>query len=175
VTIFKKVKPAVIVMPHPYLDTHSDHQFVAVAAVDALERWKQRATFLLYTNHAHQNLYPFGPAGTVMSLPPWSGVELPVQGIYSRPVSPAVQKRKLFALESMHDLRLSPSEQAACGDPNAARRPDYPRVYGVDYLRRGPRSEETFFVFDRERVRELIHAFLAELNSADPSKEPASP
>lgn len=162
VAVLRKVKPAIVVMPHALLDTHADHRFVAVAVVDALERWKQPATFLLYTNHAFENLYPFGPAGTVMSLPPWSGSELPVQRVYSHPVSPQLQRRKLFALESMHDLRLSPAEQAACGDPGAPRRPDYPRVYAVDYLRRGPRSEETFFVFDRAGVRELIRTFLAQ-------------
>lgn len=165
VEVFRRVKPAIIVMPHPFLDTHNDHQFVAVAAFDALERWKQPATFLLYTNHAFQNLYPFGPAGTVTSLPPWSGTELPVQGVYAHPVSPEVQRRKLFALETMHDLRLSPAEQASCGDPNASRRPDFPRVYGVDYLRRGPRPQEMFFVFDRNGVRDLIRSFLDQPDS----------
>lgn len=162
VEILRRVQPALVVMPHPWLDTHADHQYVAVAAVEALERWSGPARFLLYTNHAFENLYPFGPAGTVVSLPPWSRSELPVEGIYSHPLSPDVQRRKLFALESMHDLRLSPAEQAACGTPGAvARRDDYPRTPAVDYFRRAPRSEELFFVFSRDGVRELIRAFLA--------------
>jgi LmbE family N-acetylglucosaminyl deacetylase len=165
--VFHKVRPAVIVMPHPFLDTHNDHQFVAVAAVEALERWKQPATFLLYTNHAFHNLYPFGPAGTVASLPPWPGVDLPVQGVYAHPLSPDLQRRKLFALESMHDLRLSPAEQASCQDPNAARRPDYPRDPATDYFRRGPRPQEMFFVFDRDGVRALIRAFLEQAQAAE--------
>jgi hypothetical protein len=169
VAILKKVKPGIIVMPYPQLDTHADHQFVAVAAVEALEKWKGDARFLLYTNHAFQNLYPFGPAGTTMSLPPWSGPELPVEGVFAKTVSPDLQRRKLFALESMHDLRLSPAEQNGCLPPcTPPKRDDYPRLPEVDYLRRGPRSEELFFVYGRDGVRDLIRAFLAA------RKEPAA-
>jgi LmbE family N-acetylglucosaminyl deacetylase len=160
--VLRKVKPAVVVMPYPQLDSHADHQFVAVAAVEALERWKGKPRFLLYTNHASENLYPFGPAGSPMSLPPWSGPELPVEGVYAHPLSPELQRRKLFALETMHDLRLSPTEQSTCSDPAAPRRPDYPRVPAVDYFRRGPRSEEVFFVYGRDGVRGLVRSFLAQ-------------
>jgi LmbE family N-acetylglucosaminyl deacetylase len=162
VKVLKEVKPAIVVMPYPQLDTHADHQFVAVAAVEALERWKGKPRFLLYTNHAARNLYPFGPAGSPMSLPPWAGPELPVERVYAHPLGPDLQRRKLFALESMHDLRLSPSEQSSCSDPAAPRRPDYPRVPAVDYFRRGPRSEEVFFVYGRDGVRDLIRTFLAQ-------------
>jgi LmbE family N-acetylglucosaminyl deacetylase len=164
VAVLRKVKPALIVMPHPGLDTHLDHRFVAVAAAEALERWKQPVTFLLYTNHAGENLYPFGPAGTVMSLPPWAGAEMPVQRVFSLPLSAELQRRKLFALETMHDLRLSPKEQSTCAPvpkSGVPPRPDYPRTPSTDYLRRGPRSEETFFVYSRSALRELIDAFLA--------------
>jgi LmbE family N-acetylglucosaminyl deacetylase len=163
VEVFRKARPAIIVLPHPLLDTHLDHQFTAVAAVEALERWKEPATFLLYTNHASENRYPFGPAGTVMSLPPWSASYLLVEGVYSHPVDAAMQRRKLFALESMHDLRLSPAEQATCDlGPGLKRRDDYPRVAAVDYFRRAVRSEEVFFVFSREGVREVVRTFLAQ-------------
>ncbi|MBI3928866.1 MAG: PIG-L family deacetylase [Armatimonadetes bacterium] len=157
--VLRRVKPAIVVMPHPFLDFHRDHQLVAVAAVEALESWNEPATFLLYTNHAAENRYPFGPAGTVVSLPPWSGPELPVDGLYAHPVDLELQRRKLFALESMHDLRLSPAEQSS---PGRERRPDYPRVPEVDYFRRAVRSEEVFFVFSREGVRELLRSFLTQ-------------
>jgi LmbE family N-acetylglucosaminyl deacetylase len=161
-TLLRKVKPEIVVMPYPQLDTHLDHQFTTVAAVEALERVKASPRFLLYTNHAFQNLYPFGPAGTGMSLPPFSEAELPVEGVYSHGVGADLQRRQLFALETMHDLRLSPAEQAACGTPGAVkRRDDYPRVPEVDYFRRGPRAEEVFFVFGREGVRSLVRSFLA--------------
>ena len=171
VTIFTRVKPATIVMPYPQLDSHADHQYTAVAAFDALQKWPGKPRFLLYTNHAMatDNLYPYGPAGTVLSLPPYSGAPLPVQGVYAHPVSSDVQLRKLFALETMHDLRLSPAEQDRCGDPNAPRRPDYPRQPAVDYLRRGPRPQELFFVYDRAGLTDVMKAFLAaEAKQANP-------
>ena len=69
-TVLKKVNPAVIVAPHPQLDSHADHQFATVAPVEALARRRPRVTLLLYTNHADRNRHPYGPAGTVISLPP---------------------------------------------------------------------------------------------------------
>jgi LmbE family N-acetylglucosaminyl deacetylase len=170
VAVLNKVKPEIVVTPHPFLDNHADHEYVTVALAEALERWKKPAKFLLYTNHAAANLYPYGPAGTNVSLPPtgaslpaWAAAaELPVQGVYSHPVSAELQRRKLYALETMHDLRLSPVEQAACGEANAPRRPDYPRQPAVDYFRRAPRPDEIFFVFDRDGVRDLLRTFVAQ-------------
>jgi LmbE family N-acetylglucosaminyl deacetylase len=159
--ILRKVKPSIIVMPHPWLDSHLDHEYTSVALVQALEEWKDKATFLLYTNHADENRYPYGPAGTVTSLPPWSKSDIAVESIYSHPVDARMQVRKLFALESMHDLRLSPEEQDTCDVRGLLLRPDYPRVPEVDYLRRGPRSNELFYVYGREGVQEVIRSFLA--------------
>jgi LmbE family N-acetylglucosaminyl deacetylase len=167
--VLKKVDPQIVVAPHPYLDYHADHRYATVALAEALARWKKPAAFLLYTNHADRNLYPYGPAGTTVSLPPtalslptWGTAgDLAVQGVYSHPVDAELQKRKLYALEAMHDLRLAPVEQAACGDPNAPRRPDYPRVPAVDYFRRGPRSNEIFFVYDRDGMLEVARTFVA--------------
>ena len=97
-----------------------------------------------------------------MSLPPWYGAQLPVEAVFAKTVSPELQRRKLFALESMHDLRLSPTEQDGCLPQGIqSKRDDYPRVPEKDYLRRGPRSEELFFVYGRDGVRELIRSFLA--------------
>ncbi len=173
--IFKKVKPQVIVLPHPFLDNHLDHVFTAVAAVQALAKWKRPVTFLVYTNHAAENLYPYGPAGTPAPLPPWAGRELAVEGFYAHPVSPALQRRQLFAMETMHDLRLSPAEQAVCLPPGATPdREDYPRIPSVDYFRRGPRPEELFFVFGREGLQKLVQTYLAEM-PGDPPGETARP
>jgi hypothetical protein len=102
-----------------------------------------------------------------MSLPPWAGRELPVEGVYSHPVSRDLQRRKLYALETMHDLRLSPAEQASCFVPGAGpKRPDYPRQPAVDYFRRGPRSDELFFVFGRDGVLDVTRSFLADRKAA---------
>jgi exo-1,4-beta-D-glucosaminidase len=161
VAVLTRVNPSIVVMAHPALDNHPDHQFASVALAEALERWNGRATFLLYTNHASENLYPFGPPDTFVPLPPWSASEIAVQSLYVHPLDATLQRRKLFALESHHDLRLSPAEQASCGIPGLKRRDDYPRTPAVDYFRRAPRPEELFFVFDRDGVRNVIKTFLA--------------
>jgi LmbE family N-acetylglucosaminyl deacetylase len=160
VEILQKLKPSIIVMPHPSLDTHLDHEYTSVALVQALEKWNEKPTFLLYTNHAEANRYPYGPADTVMSLPHWAGNEITIDRMYSHPLDNTLQRRKLFALETMHDLRLAPDEQSTCEVPNLMKRPDYPRVADVDYFRRAPRPNELFYVYDRDSVKEVIHAFL---------------
>jgi LmbE family N-acetylglucosaminyl deacetylase len=164
--VAKKVDPDIIVMPHPLLDSHRDHQVAAAAVVEALERSNEKHTFLLYTNHASENRYPFGPAGTAVPLPPWSAGDITVEGMYSHPVPRELQVRKLFALESMHDLRLSPEEQSSCHTEGVVLRPDYPRSPEVDYFRRGVRSEELFFVHTLDGARGLVGSFLAELSTS---------
>ena len=164
-TVLKKVKPAVIVAPHPQLDSHADHQFTTVALAEALSRRRDRVTLLLYTNHADRNRYPYGPAGTVVSLPPPVPQDVPIDRVYSHPVSRDLQREKLFALESMHDLRSSPSRlyQMEIGEDRLSepeiRGPS--AVGGVNYLRRAPRSNELFFVYDQTTVKPAIDAFLA--------------
>ncbi len=165
VEVLRKVNPGIVVMPDPRLDTHLDHEFTSVALVQALEQWQGNPIFLLYTNHTDSNHYPYGPAGTVVSLPPSEG-HLSMQKIYSHPTAHALQIRKLFALESMHDLRLSPDEQITCSSATIAHRPDYPRIPEEDYFRRAPRANELFFVFDKAGVRAAIQEFLAQYNAA---------
>ncbi len=162
-TLLKKVKPAVIVAPHPQLDTHRDHQYTTVALSEALARWNRPVTLLLYTNHAGGNRYPYGPAGTLLSLPPPPPGDVVLDHVYSHPVSPALQRLKLFALESMHDLRMSPTRQyqLAREEPRAMA-PEKPGpAPDITYLRRGPRSNELFFVYDRESFGTMIKAYLA--------------
>jgi len=175
VTILRKVNPAIIVMPDPRLDSHLDHEYATVAVVQALEHWDRDATFLLYTNHAGANRYPYGPAGSVMSLPPIAsgGVGVMLQTVFSYETDQGLQTRKLFALESMHDLRLSPEEQITCDLPNVQRRTDdYPRVNEEDYLRRAVRANEIFYVFDRAGVQQLVATFLT---SATGTPAPRAP
>ncbi len=164
-TVLKKVKPAVIVAPHPQLDSHADHQFTTVALAEALSRRRQRATLLLYTNHADRNRYPYGPAGTLASLPPPVEQEVQIDRVYSHAVSADLQRQKLFALESMHDLRSSPSRlyQVEIGADRSIEPEDAgpSAAGGVNYLRRGPRSNELFFVYDETTLKPTIDAFLA--------------
>jgi LmbE family N-acetylglucosaminyl deacetylase len=165
VEVLRKVNPAIVVMPDPRLDAHADHEFASVALDQALEQWQGNPVFLLYTNHTDNNLYPYGPAGTVVSLPPGE-LHVRMQKIYSHPTAHALQIRKLFALESMHDLRLSPDEQMTCSSATIEHRPDYPRVPEVDYFRRAPRANELFYVFDKAGVHGVIQDFLAQYHAA---------
>lgn len=164
-TVLKKVKPAIIVAPHPQLDSHADHAFTTVALAEALSRRRQRVAMLLYTNHADRNRYPYGPAGTIMSLPPPLAQDVPIDRVYSHPVSANLQRQKLFALESMHDLRSSPSRlySVEVGEDRAAEpeKEGPSAVGGVNYLRRAPRSNELFVVYDQTTVKPPIDAFLA--------------
>jgi LmbE family N-acetylglucosaminyl deacetylase len=162
-TLLKKVKPAVIVAPHPQLDTHRDHQYTTVALAEALARWKKDVTLLLYTNHADSNRYPYGPAGTILSLPPPVQVgDVRFDRVYSHPVTPQLQRLKLFALESMHDLRYTPTRQyqLAKGDERATTPEKVGPEPDITYLRRGPRSNELFFVYDQDSVKPMIQTFL---------------
>jgi LmbE family N-acetylglucosaminyl deacetylase len=164
VSVLKKVDPDVIVAPHPQLDTHRDHQFTTVALAEAFTRWRERVTLLLYTNHADRNRYPYGPAGTIMSLPPLVGVsgDVQVDGVYSHPVPAGVQRLKLFALESMHDLRFTPTRQyqLAKGDERAIMPEKTGPEPDITYLRRAPRSNELFYVYDAESFSAMIQGFL---------------
>ena len=169
VEVLRKVNPEIVVMPDPRLDAHPDHEFTSVALVQALEQWQGNPIFLLYTNHTDADHYPYGPAGTVVSLP-LSDRHVSVQKIYSHPTAHALQIRKLFALESMHDLRLSPDEQMTCGSVAIAHRPDYPRIPEVDYFRRAPRANELFYVVNKTGVRAAIQDFLAHYNAAQSTR-----
>ncbi len=161
-TLLKKVKPAVIVAPHPQLDSHRDHQYTTVALSEALARWNRPVTLLLYTNHADRNRYPYGPAGTLLSLPPPPPGDVIIDRVYSHPLPADLQRLKLFALESMHDLRFTPSRQYQLARQDArAMAPEKPGPEpDITYLRRGPRSNELFFVYDRESFGTMVKTFL---------------
>jgi LmbE family N-acetylglucosaminyl deacetylase len=162
--ILRRVKPSVIVAPHPQLDAHRDHQFTTVALAEAMARRRTRATLLLYTNHADQNRYPYGPAGTLVSLPPPIARGAVLDAVYSHPVSPELQRLKLFALEAQHDLRVSPSRlyQLVLGEGRTEppEKVGPSATGGVNYLRRGPRANELFYVYDQNTVRPMLDAFL---------------
>jgi LmbE family N-acetylglucosaminyl deacetylase len=171
VTVLKKVKPAVIFAPQPQLDSHQDHQLTTVALVEALARWKKPVTLLLYTNHADGGAYPYGPAGTIMSLPQAARGAL-VDRVFSLPVSRDVQRKQLFALESMHDVRYSPMRQyqLAMGDGRTIQ-PEAPGpMPDITYLRRGPRSDQIFYAYDQDTLKPMIAAYLAARRAPRPAR-----
>jgi hypothetical protein len=63
----------------------------------------------------------------------------------------------------MHDLRFSPTRQYQLAREDA--RAMAPEKQGpepdITYLRRGPRSNELFFVYDRDSFNAMVKAFLS--------------
>lgn len=167
-----RVRPQVIVTPHPMLDNHPDHQFTTIALIEALERWQGDCELLLYTNHALENeAWPLGARDGMSGLPPWSGQELFFRRILSLPLTVEEQKLKLVALEAMHDLREFDLREKAPPILTEALQKARERF---DYFRRGPRPNELFFVATREDAKRLREAFLA-AQAALRSTIPGSP
>lgn len=143
----ERISPETIVVPHPMLDRHGDHKFAALALFEALGQWQGEAEVLLYTNHAVGNeAYPLGPRDGMMGLPAWNSGNLYFRGLYSHPLTEEERRRKLIALEAMHDLR--PFDPRDGGDV-VAMNPLF------DYFRRGPRPNEVFLVTDVAGARAL--------------------
>ena len=153
----ERLRPEVIVAPHPLLDNHPDHQFTTIALIDALARWPGACELYLYTNHALENeAWPLGDRDAMNGLPPTSRAGLFFRRLYSHPVSPETQRLKLLALEGMHDLRTFDLRD---GTPVSETERASWKHY--DYFRRGPRPNELFFVVTRGDAVRLREAFFA--------------
>jgi LmbE family N-acetylglucosaminyl deacetylase len=164
-TELERVRPRVVVAPHPLLDRHRDHQFTTVALLEALASWDGECELWLYTNHAIENeSWPLGPRSAMTGLPPWSGGDLFFSRIYSHALSSEERRRKLVALETMHDLRPFDLRDGSTEEPSARERADALRY---DYFRRGPRPNELFFVVTRQDAARL-HAFFTAEAAARP-------
>ncbi len=149
----ENVQPETIVAPHPMLDRHGDHQYAALALFEALDRWGGDSEILLYTNHAVGNeAYPLGPRDGMMGLPAWNGGPLHVTGLYSHQLSLEDRRRKLIALEAMHDLRPFDPRDGSQVDEVAPL---------FDYFRRGPRPNEIFLVTDSDGARAIYREYFA--------------
>ncbi len=162
--ILNRTRPAVIVTPHPVLDTHPDHVSTSVALDEALRASSVRPILLLYSVHRPEaRIHPFGPASAVASPPPWSD-DLPVADtLYSHALSPELRQAKYFAVEAGHDLRTYssgeiPTLRAAAV---AAKRVLSALVSGtgidpVSFYRRAPRPNELYYVADVELFAALV-------------------
>ena len=152
----ERVQPQSVVAPHPQLDRHLDHQFTALALFEALALWGRECDILLYTNHAIGNeAFPLGPRGGMTGLPAWNGGSLNLQGLYSHQLSVEDRRRKLIALEAMHDLRPFDPRDGSEIDSVAP-------VY--DYFRRGARPNEIFFVTDLNGVGAIYREYFERRN-----------
>jgi len=173
--VLLRVQPEIIIAPHPFLDAHLDHEFVAVALAEALRRvhMAHAPELLLYTNHAlRDERYPYGPTATVAGLPPSRRPNVPFGGVYSLPLDSAMQTRKLFALESMHDLRAEPAAEYAFPSPSGAIRhlaSAPPPTVDTGYFRRAVHANEIYLTYDVPLFELLTTRFLATLPGRGPT------
>lgn len=167
-----ELKPAVVVLPFPRYDNHRDHGFSTLAVCEALKTLPQRPDrFLLYINHSLlTEHWPFGPAGTAMSLPPNTDGKMPIPGLWSRPLTLEEQREKFLALEAMHDLREPPRPGIPTWRQVLAelRNAIGTKVHGMErrpnsYFRRAVRSNELFFAATCDQVDEYAQQFAAQV------------
>ena len=145
--LLNRIKPDIIVTPHPKLDRHTDHKLSSEALFEALKKSNiKKGKLFLYTNHATESeYYPYGKTEEAITLPPIYGKSIYFNGIYSHSISKSTQNDKIFALEAMSDLRFTPQGsifQSPCKDKLHLVCKDY------SYLRRAARGNELFFIID---------------------------
>ncbi len=101
-----QIQPDIIIAPYPAIDAHSDHKLSTIALVEAIQELHlTQGQLLLYTNHFHLNNYfPYGQQGELAPIPPDFNQSIYFDSIYS--YSPPDYREKIFALDSMNDLRL---------------------------------------------------------------------
>jgi LmbE family N-acetylglucosaminyl deacetylase len=158
------IRPTIVAAPHPALDANRDHVATSAALFQALEAvGDPPLDLLLYTNHdVHSEYFPFGPAGSWVTLPPWFDAETPFRGVFSLPLSEREQLDKLFALEMHHDLR-APPERVLEGPVRTllhrlTRRVDEvvtDPAQELSYYRRAVRPNELFLHYDSRDLAAL--------------------
>lgn len=154
--VLSRLQPDVIVTPHPNLDDHPDHILTTLAVTEAARRvGLKRGRLFLYTNHFSEvPTYPFGPAGSLVSLPPTTGKRNFFRGIYSVSLNAAEQGYKHLSLESMFDLRttVEPLDwKGALARTGQAIWRELTRP-NTSYFRRAVRANELFLVVDMADV-----------------------
>ncbi len=140
--------PDMIVVPHPQLDVHPDHQATTAAVLEACERAAHKVVYrMFYSNHLRgARQFPLGPAGGATGLVPNFEADVVGKKVCSLPLSGEGRRRKACALNFMHDLthphrpwkrfkvELSQLLRWRCRD-----------VYGADtYFRTALRDSELF-------------------------------
>jgi LmbE family N-acetylglucosaminyl deacetylase len=169
-------QPDIIVCPHPLIDTHSDHIFTTVALERAMRRMegKRPVLFLYVVHNRGAPSYPFGPAESLVGLPPGRHDGWVADSIHSLPLEPEIRQSKYFAVEAMHAARRY--DDGAPRDSlkflKSMRREFSAFIAGMgldpaSFLRRAPRPNEIYYVVRGEALPELIERI--------PNIRPASP
>lgn len=151
--LISEIQPDIIITPSPKLDMHSDHQYTTIAAVEALKELEiKEGTLLLYTNHqvVFNERFPYGDAGSVISLPPTPRGSNHFTSLYSYPMDSDLQRSKIFALDAMNDLRLGTDYRFVGRALGQVWETFWYQITGKDesYFRRAIRSNEFFYVVD---------------------------
>jgi LmbE family N-acetylglucosaminyl deacetylase len=170
VYIINKTRPKIIVTPHIYFDNHRDHQLSTIALYEAISKsnFKKGKIYLYDNHHVLAEYYPFGPAHSIVSLPPWFDNSVLFRSIYSLGLSPEKQLEKLFALDAQHDLRQVPklddhSLRGLIRDIKNKIMDYYEiNIRHEDYsvFRRAIRSDELFFVIDVKDIEPFEEKYL---------------
>ena len=168
--------PAVVLLPHPLLESHLDHCYTAVAIVEAARQSARNdVRFMFYVVHPRENeSHPLGPGSSAASLPPNSGRPVEVNGIFSHWLTAGQQSLKLAALEAMSDLRITHSQDDGW---KGALKDLVGRWYEVvsgcprnphSFFRRAVRPNELFFAASFAEAQCIVDQFLKQ--SADAVK-----
>ncbi|NHH99072.1 PIG-L deacetylase family protein [Oceanimonas sp. MB9] len=109
--LIEHIKPGVLVVTHPEVDPHPDHVATARACALAMQQSSHRPRrVLMYANHlAGERGFPRGPAHAAAGIWPWNRNDsvLGSWQLYSEYLDMELQREKVLALDSMHDLRAS--------------------------------------------------------------------
>ncbi len=105
--VIEQFEPDYIVTPHLIVDAHEDHHYCTLAVQEAAAQSEQiTPEYLYYANHLTEtDMHPYGPSGSLVSLPPVVNQDIELNGVFSFTLSDEDQQDKVFAIEMNHDLR----------------------------------------------------------------------
>jgi len=153
--LLKEIKPDIIITPYPALDKHPDHKLTTIALIEAIKQIHLKEGLLfLYSNHYVQSdYYPFGLSGSGIVLPAGIVHGIYFNSLYVYPLLENRQKDKIFALESMNDLRPDTEWRFVRGALKQLNRNIRTLWKGnKSYYRRAIHNGELFFVIDLKEI-----------------------
>lgn len=145
-----EIRPDIVVTPYPALDEHPDHKLSSLALFEAIKKSGIHEGHLyLYTNHFVLNeFFPYGKAGSMISLPPNFNDKMYFDSIYSHALSDENQNDKVLALEAMNDLRPGLEWRTTKGALNLFLHNLERDIFNREnsYYKRAIRNNELFFI-----------------------------
>jgi len=166
--ILLKFQPDIIVTPYPALDAHYDHKLSTLAVIEAIKSVQLTdGQLLLYTNHLTFNDYfPYGQQHELVPIPPDFNQSLYFDSIYS--FHSASYREKIFALDSMNDLRPDTSWLNISGGFKVFKDALFNQLLLRDktYFRKSVRENELFLsvYFSSLYKQEVIDSLQGQLN-----------